>query len=187
MAGGRTDWTGRRYSRLVVIGRSVRRASDGHVLWHVRCDCGVEKEVAGAEMKKGKTMSCGCWQRESSRARRGLRHHAWKGGRLQDGRGYIRLSGVMMPGEAGPRKYVKEHIYVMAWHLGRTLFRHESVHHKNGRRDDNRIENLELWSKSHPTGQRVADKIAWAKEMIALYERDETVIGCTPGLLSFGC
>lgn len=65
--------------------------------------------------------------------------------------------------------FILEHCLVMSNHIGRPLVKGENVHHINGNRHDNRLENLELWSSVQPFGQRVEDKVNYALEILSLY------------------
>jgi hypothetical protein len=105
-----------------------------------------------------------------SEKRRGSLNPQWKGGRTRV-KGYI-LSYAPEHPFASALNYVLEHRLIMEQMLGRFLTKDEIVHHLNGQRDDNRPENLELFSKSHPCGQRIEDKLKWAKELITLYGED---------------
>lgn len=67
--------------------------------------------------------------------------------RLDEQQGYVLLRVPEHP-NATKTGYVFEHRYVMAEHLGRPLAENEVVHHKNGVRNDNRLENLELMDRS---------------------------------------
>lgn len=63
------DLTGRRFGRLLVLGRgkTVPRwhPSEGtKVYWRCQCDCGVAKEIYGQSLRRGHAVSCGCWRNE---------------------------------------------------------------------------------------------------------------------------
>lgn len=92
----------------------------------------------------------------------------------QDGSGFLTREGYRVlyrPDHPNARRdgQVMEHVVVMAQYLGRSLRPGENVHHVNGIRDDNAIENLELWTVGHPAGQRVTDLVEFAREVLRDY------------------
>jgi hypothetical protein len=107
---------------------------------------------------------------EKRRRQKGARPRSSMG-RFVDTSGYVY---VKKPDHPNTRKngYLSEHTLVMSEFIGRPLRKGETVHHKNGIRDDNRIENLELWSKAQPSGQRVIDKYEFCKEFIQNHKND---------------
>ena len=175
---------GTRFGRLEtvssVFAKTRPNGKDREGWVRLRCDCGAALEVRSHLLGYGKDetvrryqRSCGCLRNEKSRERglrRGPESASWRGGRSTDGQGYVKIwVGEGNHPRARKSAYVAEHILVMERRLGRYLHPDEEVHHKNGVRDDNASDNLELWSTSQPAGQRVEDKLAWAKEMIDRY------------------
>lgn len=71
--------------------------------------------------------------------------------------------------DGSKRVWVTQHRKVMEESLGRKLFSHETIHHKDGNRANNHISNLELWSSRHGKGQRVEDKIDFCISFLKEY------------------
>lgn len=92
------------------------------------------------------------------RIKKGSENHHWRGGKVKR-KGYVWVYAPdhhSIAGRGTTRKYVLEHRLVMEEMLGRPMLPNETVHHKNGVRDDNRPENLELWGYQ-PPGQRAGE------------------------------
>ena len=133
-----------------------------------RCVCGVAKEINLVHLISGSIVSCGC----SKTTRMIDNTYNWKGGLRVESGGYLERYVPTHP-SARQNGYVKEHRLIMEKQLNRLLLPNENIHHKNGNKLDNSISNLELWSTSQPSGQRVIDKIKWAKEILTIYNNYE--------------
>ena len=83
------------------------------------------------------------------------------------GEGHVRPDGYRAIYSGGTLRL--QHRVIMECTLGRQLLPHENIHHVNGDKLDNRPENLEVWTKSHPSGQRVEDRVQWAVSFLSSY------------------
>src|SRR5215472_7075011 len=133
---------------------------------HLRCPACRSRDLCSCgSPKQGKSATCG-----NCRSVAGASNGHWKGGQTRHKAGYVMRRVPTHPRATTSGGYVFEHILVMEEILGRYLLPGESVHHRNGVRDDNRPVNLELWTRPQPAGIRVSDAVAWAREILALYE-----------------
>ena len=105
-----------------------------------------------------------CWTTQPKTQSSGPQNKNWRGGKRITPKGYVMIRKPEHP--KAQNGYIQEHRYVIEQHLGRYLLPKESVHHKNGSKQDNRLENLELWGSNHSSGQRYEDMTTFDLEAI---------------------
>ncbi len=150
------DLTGEKFQRLSVIKRVentgyCKSRPNGKPTWKCECQCGVIINVMGDSLRSGHTKSCGCLNRELSIKRtlgmNGKKSFSWKGGRYKTGMGYIYIYTPEHPysTKAG---YILEHRSIIEKYLDRILSPFEVVHHRDGDKSNNDINNLMLFNNN---------------------------------------
>jgi hypothetical protein len=143
---------GKKYGKLLVLEFShsvTYQSGSSKKFWKCGCDCGNEAVIDTSGLTSGRTKSCGCHRKKNGKKNK---------------------QGYNLIYSRSDKKYVMEHRYVYEKHYGIILTPNQNIHHINGDRLDNRIENLELWDTSQPSGQRVEDKIVFYKQLVELYK-----------------
>lgn len=162
------DIIGQRYGHLIVIKQGETKLIGEKKRKDVRvtcqCDCGNIKDFSRYYLLKGKVNSCGCYYGRFDEFGNSKKRKI----KVLNNHGYMTIYDPTHK-RSDRNGYVREHILVMEDYLKRPVEKTEHIHHRNGIKTDNRIENLELWSKHHPFGQRVEDLVKYANDIISKY------------------
>ena len=124
-----------KYGKLTPI-ELIEKDSRGRQRWLCRCECGEETIARMDSLKDGNTTSCGCMKGK----------HLWNT-RTKRPNGYVWTYLPEHP-SCDKRGYVPEHRLIMELVIGRYLIDGECVHHYNGIKHDNSIDNLVLFESN---------------------------------------
>lgn len=164
----------------IVLAKELGYRGENKYIYHACIDCGVERWVVRLESGDPRSLRCReCASKSNAKTRhnpRGEKAHRWVNGTTHES-GYVLV--LLQPDDtfypmAKEGGYIKEHRLVMAKSLGRLLVTGEIVHHKNGVRNDNRIDNLELTTfREHALSHNKGYQDGYSK---GLYDGHETRI-----------
>jgi hypothetical protein len=140
---------------VVAFSHVVKRKRGYDYYYICQCRCGTQKPVCARLLRQGRSSACAsCAHSKNAK---------WK-----TADGYVVVTAANHP-NARKGGSILEHVLIMSQHLGRPLKPAERVHHIDGNRSNNAVENLELWDVGQPAGQRVADKIEHYRAFLELH------------------
>ncbi len=156
-------------------GKDIGFCGNKKFIWASCMDCGKERWVAYCVTRnEPEAVRCYFCSRTCSRKKK------FDGGRTRDIKGYVliklEVDNFFLP-TANKQRYILEHRLIMAKHLGRNLHSWEIVHHKNGIKDDNHIENLQIVSEmQHNEITLVKRELSSLKNRIILLEAENALL-----------
>ena len=137
------------------------------VMWVACPDCGKERwvQIVAGIPRNTRCQKCAAIIKPVIfRGKTAEKSLSWRGGKSTDTNGYIMIyvrDDDFFAPMVTCAHYIPEHRLVMAKNLGRCLHTWETVHHLNGDKHDNRIENLQLLSpEKHDVVTRFNQKVA---------------------------
>ncbi len=155
----------------VKYGREIGKAPHNKFIWAACIDCGKERWI-GLFNNKARNLRCITCSL-NMRNKPGENSPNWKGGNtVYNGYAFKRLEkDDFFFSMTNNRRYVGVHRLTVAKSLGRCLHNWEIVHHINGDKNDNRIENLQLVTDDRHNQITILEgEIKRLKKRLAKYE-----------------
>ncbi|MFW5794345.1 MAG: HNH endonuclease [Bacillota bacterium] len=154
------NYSGRVFNGIKVLEKLNEKGKHGYRYYRCLCHCGSEFKTLEYNICLESISSCGC----------GKPVNPGEDGEIKKINNFVYIYKPNHP-NCGKDGWMYYHIYLYSQYLGRAIKREENVFHKNGLTEDNRIENLELWSKAIlPEERRVEDMIRFCVDYLSEYK-----------------